>query len=1316
MIKNFIIKFQSQTDTSQMQSLSLFIQNINTNWQTICNLPDLLEFAELIQYKQDQLMKNKFEQIYDDQNFSFKNEIANEINDKIRSNPVKNLTFFNKIQDEKNEDLRIRFSQIEQDIQDKLLAFKQDKQIQKKIYLKYLKQLSQRINSSLKDSEVIVFEEIKNIEREYQNKRGFKSLDDFILGISKDPDQLAQFKENEGEIKAAFNKLWGDITRESEQKQSEILQEYSTKQYQCISSSFNEYKLNTQNEQLYITSFLENINNNSPFRQDFDERMQIYNIFEKELKSQVQFRPIFNTKETMRYGEVFLQNLEDRMKRPNTKYDVMDIKNYYQFQIKVYYVEKKTLDDYIKKDKKDKKEGLIIDLIKILERSENNQNQPKGKQKQQQADQYLYQCLDVNSFGQQYESVNSQFQQYENVNPHIQQQFNVNTQNQQYMNVNTQVQKLLLLLDIFKIKYDSKLRIDLVETIQDPQWWKIWSSYNKQVINAFEKFQESFKEFKKQKQPLMDFTNDTFIKNIKEYNKGLELKTGQYIFSALKELEEFIQNFEHIIIYRDMTIIPNSSRYKQLESSLKYIQRKESSFQEIFRLNFINWFQTAMFEENQKLQQNENCQQNGFSKFQQINSWQMMYFSIYDAIKSEMTKAHQENDKKDNSDSEEISQQNTSLIKIIMSKIEQEIINYNKSFANFGIILSGIGERCIYYYSMLIIWRFTCYKKGKGVQESIQKFESLKENQLQKFIADIKQNKTEQSKLKAEAFICNFYKSYIQYFYRDNQTTFGTEIKNKNKMTSTELIKLLDKTILEDYQKDNQLKKYSDEQIVQYITDQTQFIENYVKNEVDKIEVEIKDLFENRLRKNLNSILEKINANVQQLRSHTDIQNPPIKSKEYFVNNENDNSNDEFYESKLFDLIISCLLGGQQKMSKFQIQKEYEEIFSIDSYQKIEVNIFDKSKFQESELQIQLLQPFATELSKQLNIHIQKAKNESLSLEKFNSYQELQTIKLNMIGCRHTCPMCKRKCDQSYSNDHKHKCSNGHQLRGMNGVLIENTPSLFTCDEMDDECLIETLETKVRKKWKDIRKIYDDWIFKGLDETDQQTIKEKMMKVWNQGTGQMICQQLKTLLKKDIKFVLKNNFQDVIRQPKIHYIFMLDDSGSMRGKRWEYAKSGCLGCMLEIQKNLNARVSVIIFNSYARTVINCESVNLVEMEKKIQLSGGGTDFGRAFQETFNLIIQHQNEAFEKTEILFYTDGEAAYPQQIKQFKELPEHQKARIFLHCSSEESNATTLQMIVNELNACLIKSELKQKFQVTELQKTWAEIVSREYHNLKG
>ncbi|CAD8118557.1 unnamed protein product [Paramecium primaurelia] len=201
-IENFVKKFQSQTDISQMQSLSLFIQNVNSNWQTICNQQDLLEFDELIQYKQDQLMKNKFEKIYDKYDFSFKYVIANEIIDRISSSPVKNSTFINSILVDTNEDLRIRFNQIEQDIQDKLLAFKQDQNIQKKIYLKYLKQLSQRINSSLKDSE----KQKKNIDivnptleliyiiQFYYNYQKYRKRVS-KQKRSKDLYQLAQFKQ-----------------------------------------------------------------------------------------------------------------------------------------------------------------------------------------------------------------------------------------------------------------------------------------------------------------------------------------------------------------------------------------------------------------------------------------------------------------------------------------------------------------------------------------------------------------------------------------------------------------------------------------------------------------------------------------------------------------------------------------------------------------------------------------------------------------------------------------------------------------------------------------------------------------------------------------------------------------------------------------------------------------------------------------------------------------------------------------------------------------------------------------------------------------
>lgn len=55
---------------------------------------------------------------------------------------------------------------------------------------------------------------------------------------------------------------------------------------------------------------------------------------------------------------------------------------------------------------------------------------------------------------------------------------------------------------------------------------------------------------------------------------------------------------------------------------------------------------------------------------------------------------------------------------------------------------------------------------------------------------------------------------------------------------------------------------------------------------------------------------------------------------------------------------------------------------------------------------------------------------------------------------------------------------------------------------------------------------------------------------------------------------------------------MLDDSGSMGGQAWTNAKNGAVTCMEEIEKNPNAKVSVIIFNSNARVVIDCEKVDI----------------------------------------------------------------------------------------------------------------------------
>ena len=51
---------------------------------------------------------------------------------------------------------------------------------------------------------------------------------------------------------------------------------------------------------------------------------------------------------------------------------------------------------------------------------------------------------------------------------------------------------------------------------------------------------------------------------------------------------------------------------------------------------------------------------------------------------------------------------------------------------------------------------------------------------------------------------------------------------------------------------------------------------------------------------------------------------------------------------------------------------------------------------------------------------------------------------------------------------------------GMNFVLIDDKPSLFTCEEITDEMTITTQETSKVRTWKEIKLMYKQWDFKTL--------------------------------------------------------------------------------------------------------------------------------------------------------------------------------------------------------------------------------------------
>ncbi|CAD8141529.1 unnamed protein product [Paramecium octaurelia] len=60
MIKNIYQEARAPNRHITNVKFKLFIQIICSYWQTICNLPNLFELAELISQKQDQLMKQQW--------------------------------------------------------------------------------------------------------------------------------------------------------------------------------------------------------------------------------------------------------------------------------------------------------------------------------------------------------------------------------------------------------------------------------------------------------------------------------------------------------------------------------------------------------------------------------------------------------------------------------------------------------------------------------------------------------------------------------------------------------------------------------------------------------------------------------------------------------------------------------------------------------------------------------------------------------------------------------------------------------------------------------------------------------------------------------------------------------------------------------------------------------------------------------------------------------------------------------------------------------------------------------------------------------
>ncbi|CAD8124232.1 unnamed protein product [Paramecium sonneborni] len=170
-----------------------------------------------------------------------------------------------------------------------------------------------------------------------------------------------------------------------------------------------------------------------------------------------------------------------------------------------------------------------------------------------------------------------------------------------------------------------------------------------------------------------------------------------------------------------------------------------------------------------------------------------------------------------------------------------------------------------------------------------------------------------------------------------------------------------------------------------------------------------------------------------------------------------------------------------------------------------------------------------------------------------------------------------------------------------------------------------------------------------------------------------------------------------------HYIILLDDSISMQG--FTEAQKGLLQFLDLIEKTKNTKVTIIIFNSDARCVVDFQIPNAESQKNLIVCNGGGTSFEKAFQLAYQKIVAIQDfDQFTKHFILFYTDGEDSFPTKaLEQFAQLPAEKKAKLeLIACCLDKKSKRMIEIVEYFQKNCAF-AILQDAMQPSEIGEAW-------------
>ncbi|CAF4542869.1 unnamed protein product [Rotaria socialis] len=338
------------------------------------------------------------------------------------------------------------------------------------------------------------------------------------------------------------------------------------------------------------------------------------------------------------------------------------------------------------------------------------------------------------------------------------------------------------------------------------------------------------------------------------------------------------------------------------------------------------------------------------------------------------------------------------------------------------------------------------------------------------------------------------------------------------------------------------------------------------------------------------------------------------------------------------------------------------------------------------------------------------------SINLLNNVCSTQRAILLSKHCDTQCPCCTRIFDVDHKIDARfapgtgenlHRCQSGHQYRAFGKIKssyknLEN--GFFEASVIPCEHIKENMKIGIGI-WSEYKRTHPDWDWDFITKPMLRPINEisdYRASVWNR-IGKQWCG------KYEMDFVIENTDMKLK-----HYIFLLDNSGSMKKTdRWTHLIQA-IRTFTKIHNELKGDgvASFVLFGLSAKSppgllfkeikLLNESDFNLLQNSTP----EGGTNFQVAFQKVIEILksINSNDKVSKRPQvIIFMTDGEAGYPQQELVTLSTTYRSVIKEFWTVACETSSLTELRKI-NQV----MKGSFKDVQQADGLVQVYSELAS--------